>query len=449
MFPKRTRERTSSTPYSPSDQRHELIDRVRASGLKKVAHRPAHETLDWLAKSGDLAVRRKRTLAVTANTNGLNNMITTLYDKIIVGGGVAGLASAYEILTSAKKAGKPIKLAVLTEKVNSPTRAGTNIVLGIDGFEDGELPSNAAKLCELVRAGLERLNEVVRLERISCRHDLNLQLIARTKAENLARVKFLEDRFGYRPEEHRDVTNPEDCLHFAGLTEAWEIDIVGQINGPEFLEGLAAVIRRHGGEIIENTSFTGYSKAGATTEVQTTNGTYKTSTPVLYAGGPHLMRKMPGLPVAINPIYTMALHVELTPEDARDLCKRPVAFFNPTLDNLWGSLDCKNVLTFGQDDTDDPNQRDEHEARLRKTFDQLLPHLVGKYDAEMTFSFNAMAFTKNWLPLVGRLADFDVVTGNCGRGFAQSFAEAQAYSDHFINGDDRKLLLFESLNIRP
>ena len=374
-------------------------------------------------------------------------MNAVVYDKVIVGAGVAGLASAYEILRAAKEVSKPIKLAVLTDKISAPTRAGTNIVLGIDGFEDGELPPHAAELCDMIRGGLERINQIVREERISCRHALGLQLVAPTKAENTEVVDFLIDRFRYRPEECREVNNPEDRLHFAGLSEAIEGNIVGQLNGPEFLEGLAGAIRRADGEIVEGTVYSGHSKIGATIEIQTTNGVYLTSTPVLLAGGPHLMSKMGGMPTAVTPVYTMAMHVELTPEDAKKVCPRPIAFFNPTFEHLWGSLDGKNVLTLGQGLTRDPNDGPKHEAHLRQTFDALLPDLRGKYDDLMTFSFNAMAWTENRLPIVGRLADFDVITGNCGRGFAQSFAQAQAYADHFINGSDHKLRLFESLNI--
>ena len=101
----------------------------------------------------------------------------------------------------------------------------------------------------------------------------------------------------------------------------------------------------------------------------------------------------------------------------------------------------------GQGNNQDPTDRRKLEALLRQTFDALLPDLKGKYDKQMKFSFNAMAYTENRLPVVGRLADFDVITGNCGRGFAQGFAQAQAYADHFINGNDHKLQLFESLNV--
>jgi glycine/D-amino acid oxidase-like deaminating enzyme len=374
-------------------------------------------------------------------------MNNTTYDKIIVGAGVAGLAAAYEILSAAKEARKFVRLAVLTDKINAPTLAGTNIVLGIDGFEEGELPPHAIQISDLVRSGLERLNQIVLRENIDCRHDLYFQLVAPTAAENMETAAFLIDRFRYRPEEFRSVENPADRLHFNGLSEALETSVIGQLNGPEFLQGLASAIRSMGGEICEVTLYTGHTKTDAVTEVETTNGNYKTSSPPLLAGGPHLMSKVAGMPARVFPCYTMAMHVELTPEDAKNVCSRPIVFFNLNMDFLWGSLDGKNVLTVGRGATEDPSDRPKFEVQLRQTFDALLPELEGKYDHRMKFSFNAMAYTENMLPVVGRLADFDAITGNCGRGFAQSFAQAQAYADHFINGNDYKLRLFESLNV--
>jgi glycine/D-amino acid oxidase-like deaminating enzyme len=371
-----------------------------------------------------------------------------IYDKIIIGAGVAGLAAAYEILSAAQNQEKSLKLMVLTDKINAPTLAGTNIVLGIDGFEEGELPPHASEISDLVRLGLERLNQIVLEENIDCRHDLYFQLIASTAAENMETAAFLIDRFRYKPEEFRGVANPADRLHFDGLGEALETSVIGQLNGPEFLQGLAGAIRRMGGEIIEATLYTGHTKNDAVTEVETTNGIYKTSSPPLLAGGPHLMSKIAGMPARVFPCYTMAMHVELTPEDAKNVCRRPIVFFNLNMDFLWGSLDGKNVLTVGQGATEDPADRPKFESLLRQTFNTVLPNLKGIYDDRMKFSFNAMAYTDNMLPLVGRLIDFDVITGNCGRGFAQSFAQAQAYAEHYIDGNDHNLMLFESLNIK-
>jgi glycine/D-amino acid oxidase-like deaminating enzyme len=372
----------------------------------------------------------------------------TIFDKIIIGAGVGGLAAAYEILSATKKAGKSIKLIILTDKINAPTLAGTNIVLGIDGFEEGELPPNATAINDLVRGGLERINQVVREEKINCRHDLYFQLVAPTKTENTQTKDFLVDRFQYKPEEFSEVENPGDRLHFSGLDEATECNIIGQLNGPEFVEGLANAIRRMGGCIVENTMYASHFKRATLFEIQTTNGIYLTSSPPLLAGGPHLMSKVAGMPVKVSPKYTMAMHVELSANDAKNISVRPLAFFNIKFDYLWGSLDSKNILTIGQGNTNDTDDRRKFESKLRLSFDQLLPKLKGLYEGKMSFSFNAMAWTENMLPVVGRLADFDVVTGNCGRGFVLSFAEAIAYADHFINGNDHKLQLFESLNFR-
>ena len=376
-------------------------------------------------------------------------MSSPLYDKIIVGAGVAGLASAYEVMAAAKAAGRSMKLVVLTDKINSPSAAGTHLLSGLDGFELDQIVPNTDEVCDLVRIGLDRIGEIVSRHRIDCRYDLFYQLIAPTPSQNAEVAAFHSARHGYRAGTFHELSDLSLRVRLDGYNYSLATTTIGQINGVEFLHGLTRAIREMGAEVIEGARYEGHTRSASSVVVKTAIGDFTTLTPPLMAGGPHLMSRMPGLPVPITPIYTMAAHVELTPDDAKRICTRPTAFFSSTKSYLWGSLDEKNVLTFGHGICESPDGRQLLETNLRATFRRILPELSGAYESELAFSFDAMACTANQLPIVGRLKDYDVMTGNCGRGFAQSFGEARAFASWIVNGDDRHLCLFESLNSPP
>lgn len=381
-------------------------------------------------------------------------MSDPVYDKIVVGGGIAGLSAAYEILRAAHDAGKNIKVAVLTDKLHVPCTAGTNIVFGVDGFEEGDLPPNAPKINNLVRKGLQRILDTVRHEGINCRTDMHYQLIAPTKTENQEILDFLAERFGYRKSEFHEVKNAGTRLKFPGLDHAMATHVIGQLNLPEYIKGLVKAIQTMGGEVLDGHTYVSHDKVKDYTEIRTAEGqSFKTSSPPLLAGGPFLMSQVQGMPSHVFPMYTIAMHVPLTEADARKMSDRPVAFFNPTMDFLWGSLDSKHVLTLGQGDSLNKEDRPHMETKVRETFAHLFPDLAEKYKDKITFSFNAMAYTEDKNPVVGRVRghgtfpDFDVITGNCGRGVVQAVAQSQAYAKSLVYGQEDDLKLWESLAI--
>lgn len=369
-----------------------------------------------------------------------------VYDKIIIGGGVAGLAAAYEILEAARAANKTLKLAVLAERINSPSAAGTHLLSGFDGFELEDVHPLAGRACTLVQNGLIRIGELVTKRHMSCRYDLHYQLIAPDHSLNIEMARFHTSRHHYQTGAFRDLQDPQDRAQLKGFDYALGTDVIGQINGLEFLHGLIEAIRGLGGEVASGVTYRGHLRDGSNVLVATSLGEYVTSSPILVAGGPHLMSVMPGMPVPITPLYTIAGHVALNPVDARTISRRPVAFFSSTKSYLWGSLDDRDVFTFGHGVCEGPDGQGLLERNIRETFRKILPAISEIYEDRLTYSFGAMAFTPNQLPVVGRFPDYDVITGNCGRGFAQSFAEAQAYADWVVRGEDDDLRLFESFN---
>ncbi|HTK85009.1 MAG TPA: FAD-binding oxidoreductase [Patescibacteria group bacterium] len=373
------------------------------------------------------------------------------YDKIIIGGGPAGLFSAYEILAAAKAAGKPVKVAVLTDTIHSPSAAGSNIVFGIDGYETSDTPLMAQDhaVLKLVRDALPHLQDIVRKNKIDCRLDMNYQLIGSNEQEMQGSVEFLENRFDYRPSDFHEVA-AQDRIKFKGTTMAIESNTIGELNVEELEQGLVKAIKSMGGEVVTSTHYLGHEKTSAGFSIETDKGEYTSSSVPLIATGPALAYSHQQLPAPIDLVYTGAMHIPLLPEDAAKVSRdgRPMGFADTHLDGdvLWGGLDSKGVLTIGFGDSKDPNSRTANEQALRKRFAELLPELAAKYAGKESFSFGPMLKADNMFPFVGRLGDCDINTAWASRGIVQSLAAAQAYADYFVNGNDRNLKLFERLN---
>jgi hypothetical protein len=141
----------------------------------------------------------------------------------------------------------------------------------------------------------------------------------------------------------------------------------------------------------------------------------------------------------------------LSLEDARRVSRKPAAFSDTNIDErhdiLWGGLDSENYLTIGWGELDDgsPQARDELQRKILTLIERYYPGLLARYEPTINVSFAQMLRVKNELPVVGRLAHYDVSGGWGGFGIVPGFAAAQAWARADILGDDEKLRLFESL----
>jgi glycine/D-amino acid oxidase-like deaminating enzyme len=231
---------------------------------------------------------------------------------------------------------------------------------------------------------------------------------------------------------------------------AVESNTIGELNVEELEQGLVKAIKSMGGEVVTSTHYLGHEKTSAGFSIETDKGEYTSSSVPLIATGPALAYSHQQLPAPIDLVYTGAMHIPLSPEDAAKISRdgRPMGFADTHLDGdvLWGGLDSKGVLTIGFGDSKNPNSRTANEQALRKRFAELLPELAAKYAGKESFSFGPMLKADNMFPFVGRLGDCDINTAWASRGIVQSLAAAQAYADYFVNGNDRNLKLFERLN---
>ena len=396
------------------------------------------------------------------------NSLETVYDKVIVGGGIAALVTAYECLRTARENGAPIpRIIVLAKELNAPAKASSNITLGIDGFEDSPDHVGSQQIKTMMLAATQRLQSIVQDENIECRLSMGYQLLASdsrnpmtekpvTAQESMTRtLAFLASHFGYKSSDFYPLKNPSEHIGFGGFTEVWETQTIGQINTPELLRGLIKAITKMGGEVREGVAYENHTTVSGQTILNTSHGVYKSSAvPLLATGAVHL--KSIGLP--IEPLYAGALHVKLSSEDQRKLRPggKPIAFCDTNIsgDVFWGGLDSTGVLTIGfgeiaglKDQAVYDRARDGLNDALRERFHKLLPTLYGKYDNVMSFSFGPQAMTQNKFPIVGRLPNYDVSGGWCTRGIVGSVAAAQAYARMFVLGDDKSLKIWEDLNV--
>jgi len=386
---------------------------------------------------------------------------TQVYDKVIVGGGMAGLQSAYEILRAAKKADKPFKVVVVADKINSPAQAGSNVVMGLDGYEEDKYadpnafaPQDKAILKQIKQAA-GHVKAIVWKEKIDCRFSSGYQMIGDDPKTVKGAADWLADTFGYRKDAFNFV--PSSRINFKGYSSAMQSDAIGQINAPEYQRGLIDAIRRMGGTVVEGVNYTSHETAAdGKIAVHTDHGTFQTTTPPLLAtGAGHVQSLENGkLPIEFRTIYTGAMHIQLTPEDVKKVSPdgKPVAYCDTNLagDVIWGSLDSKGVLTMGFGDSPVSEQQKNRMA-LRNKFSEILPDIAGKYlDGELknnvTYSYGGMLKAENDFPLVGRMANFDVMVGWASRGIVQSSAASQAYAQWAVNGNDKGLKLWERLN---
>ncbi len=365
------------------------------------------------------------------------------FDKIIVGGGMAGLMAAYEILRAAQAAGKKYRLAVLTARMNAPTAAGSSIELGLDGFAAPHPYRDRINM--RLRRGLERLQDIVHHEKIDCRLGMNYQLLGRSKEELETTAQWLVEHFGYRGDE---IVPEKIQVAFKGFAAALTLRSSGQINMPEFMRGLAKAIKEMGGTIITGVDYRQQAPGAAAHVVTTDKGDFISRQPPLLALGGEGMRAVESLPTRIIPLYTAALHVALEKADAAIVARAPVGFCDTEIsgDIFWGSLDRKNMLTIGFGDVADVRGRDRLEQELRQRLAELLPEVSAKYTGKDALSFGAMACTENKLPVVARCDGFDVISGFGSRGIVPGVAVALDYARWDLHGQDAGLRLWESLN---
>jgi len=372
-----------------------------------------------------------------------------VYDHAIIGGGIAGLFSAFFNQKKAQAAGIPFNQLLITDRINVPSKFGTILIPGFEGCDLERLAIRGKPAVELVRQYSGQLGKLLAENNIDAGYIPGYQMFGNHQNIEEARETLLT--MWRMTSGELETPARKNLLPFAGVTAGLILDkVAGQINVPPLQSGLVKAIENMGGKVIAGEIYTGHEIAGDKVTVKTASGNeyHSKRLPLLATGAEHMAGLNELLPSPITPAYTIAFHVRVDHDDALRISPKPTVFCDTSPTNVvCGAISGDDVLTFCALENEDRNAFGEMQEELVDLYHKLMPFLGTRYDDKMDFSFGAMSMTKNGYPIIGRLPKFDVMTGFCSIGILPALAAANAYANHVILGDDSELRSFETLNI--
>jgi glycine/D-amino acid oxidase-like deaminating enzyme len=364
-------------------------------------------------------------------------------DVIVVGGGIAGLMTAYEILDR-----NPALRVLIAERANIGAGAtglsGGHIVHGFQG--DPEV--NSDSLNDLTTQGLRRLVEVIEREKIECGLSMGYLYLANglDGSAALGRLQESKKRQGLTGLVYLNRQALSERLRICLFDCALFSRHIGHLNPRKLITELGTLLKKKGADLQEGLVFKNAIETPNGVIVQLGSRSMSASYTIL-AGGVEQANLNPRLKSRIATIYTCAVSVGPMDESAYlDVLPtgEPIAFCDLNISGnvLWGSIDDNRYLQIGLGEGVTPLKTEE----IRKTFDSLFPYLAS---FDKRYRSGALAVTSNGLPIVGRWLmksqRIIVCNGWAGKGLVPSVAAAVAIAKYIAESDDRQLTLFESM----
>ncbi len=200
-----------------------------------------------------------------------------MYDYVIIGGGILGLATAYRMLKE-----RPGTRLVLIEKEQRLAHHQTGHNSGVIHAGVYYTPGSVkAKLC---KEGAER---TVRFcDEHGIRYERCGKLIVATDAGEVARLKGLEERVIANALDYENISSQhlrEIEPNVAGVA-AMLVHATGIVNYTEICNAMAGVIREAGGEIHLGTALTGIAESNSEIVMETNRGEFTARTLIVCAG---------------------------------------------------------------------------------------------------------------------------------------------------------------------
>ncbi len=363
---------------------------------------------------------------------------------LVIGGGIAAIFTAYEILRQSAKLGRIMPVTILTDKINAPSMAGSHVVLELEGLLKGDV-RHKKRINAQLRDGLQRFEDMIEREGIRSRYNQGYEFKAETLKELDDMIASVISKKIYKP--HEITINSDDqVFRLPGHDHSARINSIGQINIPDLLYGLLDRIHAMGGHVIMGAKYKGHKNVGDAYVVETTAGTFRSPYKPLLATGAKHQSALPGFNAAAKVIYTMGFVMgPLSEKDAHEISRAPMAFCDTEIDGdvYWGGLDEQRLLTFGYGAVDAPGMK-RLEKEMRQTVEGFWGEgFIDKYPPDVCWG--PISVLENGLPAVGRLNDARISGFWGSSGITAAFGAANAHARDIVYGRDDRLLVWESM----
>jgi glycine/D-amino acid oxidase-like deaminating enzyme len=397
-------------------------------------------------------------------------MISERQNLVVVGAGIAGLATAYFY-----KRRFPERDVLVLERNGQGRGTMLRVVgRGLTGYSGGHrMPGFEADHSQVVkllgeRAALDLYRETVRVseltdeiiaeEKIACGSRRGYWIID----SNAYKFAKLEDFLAPR----RALQLPEPRLHtgqafkrhvnFTGYDAGLYFPDIASFDSPKFIRGLADALIRRGGQIVSGVEYKGHDCIGAAGQgrryrITVNGGRLFYADNLVLAGGDCLTRTIPSLHRRTFTVYTGRIGVQLQREEFKRISPNMTALSgcdsdlknnqNPLDgDFLWFSLQQDGFLAMGFGGSVGGLTS----AGTRKEINRIVAGVLGELHACAPFlkssgyrikaTVGGLNTSTNLLPIVANLDDKDgvfVIAAQSGVGLNQSMLLANALVDRF------------------
>ncbi len=355
---------------------------------------------------------------------------------VIVGGGIAGLTTAYELV----KAGKKIALLEAHQLGGGATAMTTAFVTYVIDTPLPELSSRfgqskAALVWESGRTAIDELERIIKTESIDCdfmRCPANIYAADEKGFEQLKNTEALAKKLGF------DAALNTAPLGFS--TPGYlRVENQGKFSPLKYLQGLAARITDLGGAIFENTKVISYTR-GTDCVVKTVDGEIHAKQIVLATHCPIGDPQMISLRIQANQSYALEAKIPSNslPEGLYWDTLKPYHYFRidrfPAFDRMI--LGGEDHATGHSADTT------AHTARLESYLHDLLP--AEKPEIIRTWSGEVLE-TIDGLPYIGQMGkNRFVCTGFSGNGMTYGVLSAMIIRDQILGQTNPFTMLYRT-----
>jgi glycine/D-amino acid oxidase-like deaminating enzyme/nitrite reductase/ring-hydroxylating ferredoxin subunit len=373
-------------------------------------------------------------------TNSADN--TSLYDVIIVGGGITGITTAL-LLQKAGKQCLVLEAANLCFGTTGGTTAHLNTLLDVPyttiiknfGEENAKLVANAAKeAINLVRDNINTYN-------IECGFS---EAEAYLFAQNDNQEKELDDIMEACKTVGLSVDYTEQIPFPIPFNKAMKVKDQAKFNPVFYVHGIAKAFESHGGVIVQNCRVTNVDD-NEVVEVETENGKFKTRD-LIYAT--HIPPGVNLLHLRCVPYRSYAMAVTLTNKDyPSDLGYDMV---DPYHYYRTQEVNGKTYLIAGGKD-----HKTAHEENTGYCFMALESEVRKHFDIEeINYKWSSQYYeSADGLPYIGHIPGHPqgifVATGFGGNGMTYSHVTALTLKEMFLNEEKKYADLFNPNRVKP